>query len=130
MEKIFDLLDTAIAVLLVVIALSVQLYENYRLTELLKAKEVTAAVNPDARLRDQCDGLELAVRLGALAGKKEEVICFAGREYSWPEFGAEVLGVTALPEADAFLADSRRQEELRKRSFQIYQLDGKWRIEE
>ena len=126
MEKIFDLLDTAIAVLLVVIALSVQLYENYRLTELLKTKEVAAEINPDARLRDQCDGLELAARLGVLAGKKEEIICFAGQEYRWPEF----LGVKVLPEADVFLADRRQQEQLQKRRFQIYQSDGKWRIEE
>ena len=130
MEKIFDLLDMAIAVLLVVIALSVQLYDNYRLTELLKTKEVAAEINPDARLRDQCDGLELAARLGVLAGKKEEIICFAGQEYCWPEFGAEVLGVKVLPEADVFLADRRQQEQLQKRRFQIYQSDGKWRIEE
>ena len=130
MDKIFDLLDTAIAVVLVVIALSVQLYENYRLAELLKTKEVAAEVNLDARLRDQCDGLELAVRLGVLAGKKEEIICFAGQEYRWPEFGAEVLGVKVLPEVDAFLADRRQQEQLQKRRFQIYQLDGKWRVEE
>ena len=130
MDKIFDLLDTAIAVVLVVIALSVQLYENYRLAELLKTKEVAAEVNLDARLRDQCDGLELAVRLGVLAGKKEEIICFAGQEYRWPEFGAEVLGVKVLPEANVFLADRRQQEQLQKRRFQIYQLDGKWRVEE
>ncbi len=130
MDKIFDLLDTAIAVVLVVIALSVQLYENYRLAELLKTKEVAAEVNLDARLRDQCDGLELAVRLGVLAGKKEEIICFAGQEYRWPEFGAEVLGVKVLPEVDVFLADRRQQEQLQKRRFQIYQLDGKWRVEE
>lgn len=130
MEKIFDLLDTAIAVLLVVIALSAQLYENYRLTELLNAKKVAAEVNPDACLRDRCDGLELAARLGVLAEKKEEIISFAGREYSWPEFGAQVLGITVLPETNAFLADRRRQEELRQRRFQVYQFDGKWRIEE
>lgn len=130
MEKVWGLLDTAIAAFLVVIALSVQLYENYRLTEILKAKEAAAVVKEDAHLRDWCDGLELAIRLSVLAEKQDEIICFAGREYTWQEFSTEVLGVHAVPDASRFLASRQQQEQLQKRHFQIYQLDGKWRIEE
>lgn len=130
MEKIFALLDTAVAVLLVVIALSVQLQENHRLTELLKKTESSVGVSEAACLRGRCNGLELAAHFGMLTEKREEIIIFAEKEYRYVSFCKEVLGLAVSPDSRSFTASAQVQEALKKRSFQIYQINGKWRVEE
>lgn len=128
MEKIFDLLDVAIAVLLLVIALSVQLYDNHQVTNGLERKIVPTA--GEAELRHSCDGMELAAQLSLLAEKEEVTILYSGKEYRVGEFYENVLGVRLSEEERGFMATEEKRADLRGKIYRIHQQDGKWRIEQ
>ena len=129
MEKVFDLLETAIAVMLVVAALSTQLYDNSRLTTAIKTEE-KAAVLTDAELRYSCNGMELISHLCLLAEKEEPKIIYANTEYRFSEFCQKILGLTIAEENRKFILSFGKQTDLQKREFQMYQQDGIWRIKE
>ncbi|RRD94569.1 hypothetical protein EII17_07230 [Clostridiales bacterium COT073_COT-073] len=128
MEKLLNLLEVAIATLLVVVAITVQLSDNYRVTAARTKPAVT--VDRAAGLRYYCNGLELAAHLILVAEKEQMAVIYQNTEYEYAVFCREILGVEYLPEEPGFKADSRLQKQLAARQFCLFQQEGKWRVEE
>lgn len=128
MEKLLNLLEVAMATLLVVMAITVQLNDNYQVAAGIRKPAV--AIDQAIGLRYYCSGLELVSHLVLVAEKGQIAVIYQNTEYEHSVFCRKVLGVELLPEELGFQADPSIQQQLADRQFCLFQQDGKWRVEE
>lgn len=129
MQKVLHLMDTAIAVLLLVIALSVHLKNHFQVHQALENRAEQVMLKHEADLRYSCDGTELLALLAVLGQEGEPEIVYLDKTYGFVDFCSEVLGLSASPELSYVELGDDRYLQLKQQNFKIYQKDGKWRVE-
>lgn len=139
MDKIFDLLDVAIAVMLLVVAFTVQIHSSYSILqggeqkrqeqEILKPQ--WEAEKPGVQeLYYLGNGVESLSYLHFLNQDEEQSYSFAGKEYDFKGFCEQILKVEIKPELNYIPIEDTKEQELLARKFKIYRYEQKWRIEE
>lgn len=134
MDKLFDLLDIAIAVILLVVALTIQIHshqkviQDYRVAE--KGFGSPTSSEAEEKLYYTGNGLECLSYLNFLNQDREAVYTFAGAEYGYSEFCEKILKIETNAELSYVDLNPAQESDLLNRRFIIYQQQGKWRIDE
>lgn len=130
MEKILDLSEIAIAVILMVVAVSVQVYDNHYINQLVEDQSAPEQVSLSEKgeLRYLCNGLDLIGHLILLGEKGQNQVVYRNKEYPYDDFIEEVLQVSVIPENRSFSLGAGQADKLKSQVFELYQAGGKWRI--